>query len=286
MAFDPKKYLIKVQGNRQYLPVSARMIWFREEHPDWGVETHAIAIDIEKQYAIFEATIYNAEGKLMAKGTKMENVKGFGDYLEKAETGAVGRALALCGYGTQFSPELDEAGHGRIVDSPQPMGGGYRANNYGGGNRPGGYEERSGSYDSRYGNGNSGGGNTANSPSRDGGSNGDSRPRTEYRPSGGEARAEQRPATSLRDERPEPNEIRAPLPSAPLLPTPPVRELRGTFPMGTPPRSAGHLLRRPCRPQRRKTPSMTASMEMRPQKLRFRVQRALVRNRARRAERV
>ena len=40
----------------------------------------------------------------------------FADYLEKAETRAVGRALAMCGYGTQFAPELEE--RERIVDSP------------------------------------------------------------------------------------------------------------------------------------------------------------------------
>ncbi len=42
-------------------------------------------INHEKQYAIFRARIYNAEGKLMATGTKKEDVKGFGDYMEKAE---------------------------------------------------------------------------------------------------------------------------------------------------------------------------------------------------------
>ena len=37
--------------------------------------------------------------------------------MEKAETGSIGRALAYCGYGTQFcADELDEAE--RIVDAP------------------------------------------------------------------------------------------------------------------------------------------------------------------------
>lgn len=118
MAFDPKKYLIKLQGNRQYLPVSARLVWFRETHPDWGIETKAIVLDLEKQTAVFEASIYNAESRLMAKGTKMEDAVGFSDYVEKAETGAIGRALAMCGFGTQFAPELDEYSAGRFVDSP------------------------------------------------------------------------------------------------------------------------------------------------------------------------
>ncbi|HOM72230.1 MAG TPA: hypothetical protein PLP86_08290 [Armatimonadota bacterium] len=95
-------------------------MWFREEHPDWAIITEPVAIDIEKGFAIFKATIQNAEGKPIGSGTKMETARGFGDFVEKAETGSIGRALAVCGYGTQFAPELDEGE--RIVDSPQPIG--------------------------------------------------------------------------------------------------------------------------------------------------------------------
>jgi hypothetical protein len=116
--FDVKKHLIKVQGGRQYLPVAARLIWFRTEHPDWGIDTRALTIDVEKQFAVFEAAVYNAEGRLMAKGTKLETVRGFGDWLEKAETGAIGRALAVCGFGTQFAPDLDEAHGDNFGDLP------------------------------------------------------------------------------------------------------------------------------------------------------------------------
>lgn len=109
MAFDKNEHLIKVQGGRTYLPVAWRLVWFREEHPDWGIVTEPLDINHEKQYAVFRATIFNAEGKIMATGTKKEDVKGFGDWTEKAETGAVGRALAMCGYGTQFEPDMDDA---------------------------------------------------------------------------------------------------------------------------------------------------------------------------------
>lgn len=117
MAFDLKKHVIRVQGNREYLPVAARLVWFRMEHPDWSIVTTPVEINLEKQYAIFSASIMNTEGRVMATGTKMENVKGFGDYLEKSETGSVGRALAMCGYGTQFAPEFEEGG--RFADAPQ-----------------------------------------------------------------------------------------------------------------------------------------------------------------------
>ena len=143
MAFDPKRHVIKVQGGREYLPVSARLRWFREEHPDWGIVTTAVEINLEKQYAIFSATIFNDEGKVMATATKMENVKGFGDYMEKAETGSVGRALAFCGYGTQYATELDDnsvrlndaprGGFGTRPNTAGGNGGGYNSAGNGGG---------------------------------------------------------------------------------------------------------------------------------------------------------
>lgn len=148
MAFDFKRHLIKVQGGRTYLPVSARIVWFRQEHPDWSIETEAVEINHEKQYAIFRARICDGDGKLMATGTKKEDVKGFGDYIEKAETGSVGRALALCGFGTQFSPDLDESAAGRFADSPQPVGGGRFGGGGGGGN---GYNGGGSGGSSRYG---------------------------------------------------------------------------------------------------------------------------------------
>ncbi len=113
--FDPTKHLTKIQG-KNYLEVKWRLVWMRSEHPDWSIETEPVEINTEKKYVIFRATVKDETGRVIATGTKAESRNGFADYLEKAETGAVGRALALCGYGTQFAPELNEA-H-RIVDAP------------------------------------------------------------------------------------------------------------------------------------------------------------------------
>lgn len=132
MSFDPKRHLIKVQGNREYLPVAARVAWFRDINPDWGIVTTPVEINLtpdnnKPAYAIFQAHIFNAEGKLMATGTKMEDVRGFGDFLEKAETGSVGRALAMAGFGTANESMFEEGtkpdGRGgrqaAVSDSPQ-----------------------------------------------------------------------------------------------------------------------------------------------------------------------
>lgn len=100
---------------KDYLDVPYRVQWMREEHQDWGIETSFLTLN--ETIAIAHATIRDASGRILAQGTKTETPQGFADYVEKAETGAVGRALALCGYGTQFAQELCE--EDRIVDSPK-----------------------------------------------------------------------------------------------------------------------------------------------------------------------
>jgi hypothetical protein len=45
---------------------------------------------------------------VIATARKKETEIGFPDYIQKVETGVVGRALAMCGYGTLQGPEFDE----------------------------------------------------------------------------------------------------------------------------------------------------------------------------------
>jgi hypothetical protein len=121
MAFNPKDHFISLKG-KQYLPVAARIAWFRDECPDWTVNTYAVPELSGADYCTFAAEILDCNGRLIAKAHKTEHEKHFADYREKAETGAIGRALALCGFGTLFAQELEEpitqTGDMRIVDTP------------------------------------------------------------------------------------------------------------------------------------------------------------------------
>jgi len=100
---------------KDYMGVQQRMVWFREEKPDWSIETEFVTMT--NDLAVAKATIKDPSGKIVATAHKQENIKGFGDYIEKSETGAIGRALLMCGYGTAFAAsELDEGG--RLADSP------------------------------------------------------------------------------------------------------------------------------------------------------------------------
>jgi hypothetical protein len=117
MSFDPAKYLTNLKG-KDYLEVKWRLVWFREKCPSGAIRTEHITIN--DQVAIFRAEVleFGEDGRISnsATGHGSETPRDFGDYIEKAETKAIGRALAALGYGTQFAPELDEGG--RIVDTP------------------------------------------------------------------------------------------------------------------------------------------------------------------------
>lgn len=114
MAFNPNDHMMKLKG-KDYLQVAWRLVWFREDHPDFGINSEALSLT--EDHAIFKATITDANGIQLSSGHGSESKRDFGDFIEKAETKAIGRALAMLGYGTQFAAdELDEGE--RIVDSP------------------------------------------------------------------------------------------------------------------------------------------------------------------------
>lgn len=122
--FNPRDHFLNLKG-KQYLPVAARIAWFREDHPDWSIVTKSVPELSGADYCTFHAQICDRNHIVIATAHKTEHEKHFADYREKAETGAIGRALALCGYGTLFAQELEEpvvnGTEMRIVDAPQPV---------------------------------------------------------------------------------------------------------------------------------------------------------------------
>lgn len=129
-SFDPTKYMIQLPKRKKvtlptgrvtwretkadYLPVAARIAWFRVEHPDWSIITKEVKV--APKATVMKAIIKDEQGRVLATARKRESEDGFADYIEKAETGAVGRALAMCGYGTLQAPEFDE--EERLADAP------------------------------------------------------------------------------------------------------------------------------------------------------------------------
>jgi len=113
--FEPGRYLTKV-GGADYLEVKWRLVWLREVHPDAVIETELVSH--VGQDAIFRARV-SIPGGGSATGFGSEAYDDFRDYIEKAETKALGRALAALGFGTQFCPDFEfGAREGRVVDTP------------------------------------------------------------------------------------------------------------------------------------------------------------------------
>lgn len=106
--------ILQLRG-KDYLEVKYRLVWFREEHPNWSIETDIVTSTDTS--AVVRATIRDEQGRIITQSHKFENKQGFPDFIEKAETGSIGRALALLGYGTQWTGDEIEEG-ARLVDSP------------------------------------------------------------------------------------------------------------------------------------------------------------------------
>lgn len=141
--FNPNEHLMQIKnrgGSADYLPVQWRLVWFREQCPHGTIDTEELEVDLDREcqaevfqwndqtrrnekvlkkakgYARYRAIITDGKGG-RAMGTKSERAVDFPDYAEKAETGAIGRALAALGYGTQFAGDEFDERH-RIVDAP------------------------------------------------------------------------------------------------------------------------------------------------------------------------
>jgi hypothetical protein len=126
--FAPQDHLIKIPRrvktasgawetvHDDYLEVKFRLVMFREKYPHGRITTEEVCVDLDRGYARFKATIEDGEGGL-ATGYGTETKAGFADYVERSETRALGRALAVMGFGTQFvGSDMSEGEH--IVDAP------------------------------------------------------------------------------------------------------------------------------------------------------------------------
>ncbi len=118
--FEPARHLVNLRGG-EYLEVKWRLLWLRTEYPNASIETEMVHFDPENRMAVFKARVTIPENG-SATGWGSESSDDFKDFIEKAETKALGRALAACGFGTQFTHDYEYDGQngqgGRVVDAP------------------------------------------------------------------------------------------------------------------------------------------------------------------------
>jgi hypothetical protein len=110
--------LMQLKG-KDYMMVAYRVAWLVDECDSYSIDTEILSHDAEHATVKTTLKIFDKDGKLVksTQATKTEHKKDFNDFLEKAETGSLGRALSYAGFGTQFAvADMDEGA--RIVDTP------------------------------------------------------------------------------------------------------------------------------------------------------------------------
>ena len=124
--FEPKNYLREEhneEGISFYLDTKYRLLWFRLKYNSGKIVK--IPKTLAKDYATFEVRIYadvnDAQENFLANGFasryRDDENKQFGlNFVESAETAALGRALKDAGFGTQFC-DIALPNDAQIVDA-------------------------------------------------------------------------------------------------------------------------------------------------------------------------
>lgn len=128
MAFDPNKHLRTIGKEkdgtpRVYLDVKWRIVWFRETYPLGAIDTELFSLGdvvyVRARVIVDGVQITSGMATVRAAGANEQSWAG--REIEKAETGAIGRALALAGFGTQFSGDDGDD----LADAPVEQTDGY-----------------------------------------------------------------------------------------------------------------------------------------------------------------
>jgi hypothetical protein len=118
--FNPLDYVIRMRGQRDYLEVKYRVLWLRREHPTARIRSECL--DHSDSFALFRVTIDLGE-RGSAEGHGSEFRDSFLNFIEKAETRALGNALDNLGFSTDAA--FLAAGQKPPVDE-RPQGSGRR----------------------------------------------------------------------------------------------------------------------------------------------------------------
>lgn len=109
----------KVKG-QDYLEVAHRIAWMRGDYPAARVETSAHSISATGAVMKAVITLVSDDGVIEGTGSGYGAVRSaeFENFIEKAETKAIGRALGSLGYGTAVHLESEI-----LADAPRKNGG-------------------------------------------------------------------------------------------------------------------------------------------------------------------
>ncbi len=86
--------------SKKYLLVAHRILWLNDDVDRFNIYTEFLKVDDKMAIARAKVTLFNEAGVEVksATATKQESIGDFKDFIEKAETGAIGRAVTLLGF--------------------------------------------------------------------------------------------------------------------------------------------------------------------------------------------
>lgn len=97
--------VVKIHG-REYKTVALRVAEFKERHPEWSIVTELVSADDET--VVMKALVMDQDQRIRGTGYAEEKRSASKinktSAMENAETSAIGRSLAACGFaGTEFA---------------------------------------------------------------------------------------------------------------------------------------------------------------------------------------
>ena len=95
-------------GQKDYVDVSERILFFWELHPDWSILTSIEEVNLETGVVIIKAWVEDEKGRIKSTGHAHEfqadkkSRVNMTSFVENCETSAIGRALGTLGIGTEY----------------------------------------------------------------------------------------------------------------------------------------------------------------------------------------
>jgi hypothetical protein len=104
-AYNAAEHMMNLKG-KDYLPVAARIVWLRRDHPDAIIRTALVEWDKAEGFAMYRAEVTLPSGG-HAEATATQRKQQFPDYVEKCETKASGNRIAYNDprHTTEYAPQ-------------------------------------------------------------------------------------------------------------------------------------------------------------------------------------
>lgn len=117
---NPLEKAITLNDGSPYLEVNYRIAWMRREHPEWRIKKKLLSFT--NSFAVMQCVVTDEAGNVLSTSharRQYQEDEMKRQFLECAETAAVGRALSLLGYDLLAAKDLNDSG---LAEAPLKPG--------------------------------------------------------------------------------------------------------------------------------------------------------------------